>query len=209
MSRRREHQQRSIRELAGNAAILGGCLVLIALVGALSAEQPVMAVGLTLVVLGIGITLKQPAWLPLLAMPCIVVGARVGGEGLDLSVSDMVLGLAFWPAVLLVRERLSAPMRRLLWANALYQAATLFTVVANPYPENAVEWFHAWLLISGALRRSTQSGERSSVVRRARGSRRPRPSAAGINRRPASRARSGSSGRPSNGRRHQRSVPWR
>ncbi len=29
--------------------------------------------------------------------------------------------------------------------------ATLFTVVANPYLLNAVEWFHAWLLVAGAL----------------------------------------------------------
>ena len=33
----------------------------------------------------------------------------------------------------------------------MYQFATLFTVIVNPYVLNTVEWFHAWLLVSGAL----------------------------------------------------------
>jgi hypothetical protein len=33
----------------------------------------------------------------------------------------------------------------------VYQFATLFTVVVNPYALNTIEWFHAWMLVSGAL----------------------------------------------------------
>jgi len=33
----------------------------------------------------------------------------------------------------------------------VYQFATLFTVIANPYTANVVEWVHAWMLVSGAL----------------------------------------------------------
>jgi len=42
-------------------------------------------------------------------------------------------------------------MRALLWLTVVYQAATLFTVVANPYTANLIEWFHAWFLTGGAL----------------------------------------------------------
>ena len=45
----------------------------------------------------------------------------------------------------------SRPLRQLLWLNLVYQFATLFTVIVNPYIENTVEWFHAWLLVSGSL----------------------------------------------------------
>src|SRR5690606_22799085 len=76
---------------------------------------------------------------------------RVGGGGLDLTISDAVLALAFWPAVLLSPRPFSKELRALLWLNAVYQAMTLFTVVANPFLANTVEWFHAWLLVSGAL----------------------------------------------------------
>ena len=40
---------------------------------------------------------------------------------------------------------------RCCWLNLVYQFATLFTVIVNPYVLNTVEWFHAWLLVSGAL----------------------------------------------------------
>jgi O-antigen ligase len=39
----------------------------------------------------------------------------------------------------------------MLILNLVYQFATLFTVILNPFPANTIEWFHAWLLISGAL----------------------------------------------------------
>ena len=42
-------------------------------------------------------------------------------------------------------------MRNLLWLTAIYQVATLFTVIANPYAANTIEWVHAWALTAGAL----------------------------------------------------------
>jgi O-antigen ligase len=42
-------------------------------------------------------------------------------------------------------------MKQLLGLNLVYQFATLLTVIVNPFAQNTVEWFHAWLLISGAL----------------------------------------------------------
>jgi len=53
--------------------------------------------------------------------------------------------------VLLGKRPYSAPLRKLLVLNLVYQFATLFTVVVNPYLLNTVEWFHAWMLVSGAL----------------------------------------------------------
>ena len=111
----------------------------------------------TLVVAGVALMLvgtvavTQPMLLPLLAMPLVVVVARAGGGGVDLTVSDLMLGLAFWPAVIFAPRPFSEPMRQLLWLNLVYQALTLFTVIANPFSANVVEWFHAWLIVSGAL----------------------------------------------------------
>jgi O-antigen ligase len=79
------------------------------------------------------------------------VVVRVEAGGADLSVSDVVLFGAFWPAVILGHRPFSPPMRALLWLTVAYQVATLFTVVANPYLSNVVEWFHAWFLTGGAL----------------------------------------------------------
>jgi O-antigen ligase len=38
-----------------------------------------------------------------------------------------------------------------LWLVALYQAATLLTVIQNPYQANIIEWFHAGVLVAGGL----------------------------------------------------------
>lgn len=132
-------------------ALLMSAVVLTLGTGWMVARHPGLGVGIAVAVVTVGLATAQPALLPVLAMPLLAVGLRVGGGGVDLTLSDFALGLALWPAVLFGPRPLSPPMRRLLWLNALYQAVTLLTVVANPFLANTVEWVHAWLLVSGAL----------------------------------------------------------
>lgn len=139
------------RRLALWAVVSGAVVVLLVQVGRMVPHQPVLAGLAVLTVLALGVSLVEPAIIPLLAMPLLVVVTRIGGSGVELSVSDAALFAAFWPAVFLGKRPYSAPLRNLLWLNAAYQAATLFTVVANPYLLNTIEWFHAWMLVSGAL----------------------------------------------------------
>ena len=84
-------------------------------------------------------------------MPGLLISQRIGLGGGDLSVSDAALAAAFGTALLLGQRPYSKPLRQLLLINLVYQFATLFTVVVNPYLLNTVEWFHAWMLVSGAL----------------------------------------------------------
>lgn len=120
--------------------------------GLLASVQPMLVLGLGAVLLVLGVTARQPAALPAAAVPLLLVVNRLGGDaGAGLSISDFVLFAAFWPAVLFCRRPFSPEMRRVMWANAFYQAMTLLTVVANPYLANGVEWLHAWLLVGGAL----------------------------------------------------------
>jgi O-antigen ligase len=130
-------------------ALIGGGLLALALVLAvLTSVDPYLTLALGGGLLVIGLTLRQPLALPILGMPALLLVNRVGGA---LSVSDFVLFAAFWPALLFCRRPLSRPMRHVLWASAIYQASVLFTVIANPYLANLVEWFHSWLLVAGAL----------------------------------------------------------
>jgi hypothetical protein len=131
-----------------------GVLAVLALVlgvGRLIPQEPVIAVVVAAVVLMVGLTLADPTIIPLLGVPLILVVVRVQAGGADLSVSDLVLFLAFWPAVALGQRPYSPPLRSMLWLVTLYQAATLFTVVNNVYLANAVEWVHAGFLTAGAL----------------------------------------------------------
>jgi len=123
----------------------------LAVVGTLTPHSPVIAVVVALVVLVIGLTAYEPAAVPILTMPLLVIVERVGGASVNLSLSDFALFGAFCFAVVFAHRPYSRPMRSLLWLSAFYQVTTLFTVLANPYIQNAVEWFHAWLSVSGAL----------------------------------------------------------
>jgi len=129
-------------------ALAAGVLAVGVLVVLLTSVQPWLTLAAGAVVLVVGLTLRAPMALPVLGMPLLLLVNRVGGT---LSVSDLVLFAAFWPALLFCRRPLSAPMRSALWATGFYQATVLFTVLVNPYAANATEWVHSWLLVGGAL----------------------------------------------------------
>lgn len=131
--------------------LAAGVVGLLFLIGILAIDSPDMAVAAALGLLIVGLSLNQPAALPVLAMPALVIVDRVGGEGTNLSMSDFALFAAFWAAVLLTQRPFSPPMRAILWLSVVYQVATLFTVVTNVYTANTIEWFHAWLSVAGAL----------------------------------------------------------
>nr|NLI51555.1 O-antigen ligase family protein [Propionibacterium sp.] len=131
-----------------------GAVVLVVLglgIGYLAPAHPELALGAAAAVLMLGITAAEPAAIPLVAFPLLVVVYRVEAAGVDLSLSDVVLALATLTALVFAPRPFHPALRNLLWLNAAYQFATLFTVLVNPYQANVVEWFHAWMLVSGAL----------------------------------------------------------
>ncbi len=130
------------------AALAAALVVVFVVLALLTAAQPWLTLGLGVLLLVVGLTLREPMAVPVLAVPAVLLINRVGGA---LSVSDLVLFVAFWPALLFCRRPLTRAMRGVLWASAFYQATVLFTVIANPYAANAVEWVHSWLLVGGAL----------------------------------------------------------
>ena len=126
--------------------------VLVALgVGSVVPDRPMIAAAAVVMVLALGVTVADPAAIPLLTMPLLLVVLRIGGGGVDLSVSDAVLGVSTVVALVFAPRPFSPALRNLLWLSAIYQFATLFTVVANPDVTGVVEWVHAWMLVAGAL----------------------------------------------------------
>jgi O-antigen ligase len=109
------------------------------------------AVVIAAFVVAASLTGSKPLAIALFAVPGLLISQRIGIGGGDLSVSDAALAAAFGTAFLLGQRPYSKPLRRLLILNLVYQFATFFTLIVNPYLANTVEWFHAWLLVSGAL----------------------------------------------------------
>lgn len=141
----------ALRSRGGPAALVLAALLLALGVGWLVPQTPLIALAAAGAVLLLGLVAVDAALVPLLFLPLLYVTYRVGGGGVDLSVSDLALGLGTIPALVFARRPYSRPMRQILWFTAIYQTSTLFTVIANPYLANGVEWVHAWFLIGGAL----------------------------------------------------------
>ncbi|MBO0980968.1 O-antigen ligase [Microbacterium sp. SD291] len=115
------------------------------------ANGAVTAAALAALIIGVVFTWSQPMALALMATPALLVTERLGVGASGLTVSDAALAAGFGSVILLSRGGFSPPMKAMLWLNMIYQFTSLFTVIVNPYPQNTVEWFHAWLLISGAM----------------------------------------------------------
>jgi hypothetical protein len=139
------------RERAMHALLIALGVVLALAVARLSVIMPEAAVIISVAVLAMGVTALQPGLIPLVCLPLLLVVLRIGGSGVDLSLSDLVLAAACVPAVLLARRPFAPGVRAVLWASAFYQFTTLLAVVNNPYTANAVEWVHAWMLVAGGL----------------------------------------------------------
>ena len=140
-----------LQSRAGYALAAAAALAVVLGAGWLVPEQPLLAMVLGVTVLALGVALFDAALIPLLLLPGLYVTQRVALGGTDLSVSDVALALAVAPAVVLGHRPLAEPVRQILWLVTIYQVASLFTVIANPYAANTIEWVHTWFLIGGAL----------------------------------------------------------
>lgn len=125
---------------------------LLAALGFATGTSPLIGLAAAGFLLVLGMSFANLAALPVLSFALIVVVQRVGGDNGPLSISDLILFVAVVPAILsLLPARTDANLRRILWLSVVYQAAILFTVVANPYQANVVEWLHEMLLVAGAV----------------------------------------------------------
>ena len=155
--------QPRVREPLSKAAMVLAstvAVVALAVIGILISYDPLIGLAAAGVVLVLGASGVNLAAVPVIAMAAVVVVARVGGDTVTgdgdgaggLSVSDLVLFVAVFPALLMTIPRgLSRPTRSILWFSACYQISILFTVIANPYEANVIEWVHEALLVAGAV----------------------------------------------------------
>ncbi|WP_022900945.1 O-antigen ligase family protein [Humibacter albus] len=118
------------------------------LLGVLSAETSGWALAGAIVVLLVGVSLRDPTIVPVLAVPATLIQARVGGL---LSVADVVLAAATLFAVFMLRDRGAAILRPVLWAGTFYLATAIPTLILNRFAANYVEWAHEVVLVLGSL----------------------------------------------------------
>lgn len=126
-------------------------LALAGALGWLAPQQPLIALAVAAAVLLLGVSAVHTTTIPLLVLPLLYLPLRLAAGGTDLSVSDAALTVGTLVAIIFGPRPFSPQMRSVLWLVGIYQVATLFTVVANPYLANAMEWVHSGVLVAGAL----------------------------------------------------------
>lgn len=121
-------------------------------VGYLLPHHPHIALGIAVLAALTGLSAVEPALLPVLLLPVMLVSYRASGIGSNgVTFADLALALAFVPALLLAPRPFSPTLRALLWLSAAYFAAFGIAVVASPYRVNLIEWPHEFVLVVGAL----------------------------------------------------------
>lgn len=154
-----------IRDQVLRVALVVGLLGLLLYVGRGLAHDPEIPLLMAGIILVLGLVVADPPLVPLVSLPFLLVTARLSVGGVDLTVSDALLGVALVPSLLVLLGGASRPMRQVMWLGAFYQVATLFTLVRNPYLANVVEWFHAGALVLGAVVIGWALGRRGHAAR--------------------------------------------
>lgn len=142
-----ETSRRRLLAVANMTAVVATALA----IGALTARQPMIGLGVAVAVLALGLTVAEPALIPVIVLPISLIGARAPLGSTGISYADVAMGVAVWPAVLLGARPYSLAVRQILWAVAAYEAVTLLTLVATPTRFGAIEWAHQLLLLAGSL----------------------------------------------------------
>ena len=140
-----------VLRLTGLVTLFAIGVLLILGVGYAVPSNPIYALLIALAVCAFGVTLMDSAFVPLMMVIPALVSYRIGVGGANLTVSDAALFIAFFPAVFFAQRPFTPLLRTLIWFGVIYEASTFFTLVANPYTANVVEWVHAGLLTVGTL----------------------------------------------------------
>ena len=140
-----------ILRIAGFAALFCLGAALVVGIGRYVPTRPSIALLAALAVFAFGVTLMDSAFVPLMMVIPALAAYRINAAGVDLTLSDAALFIAFFPALFFAARPYTPTLRALIWFGVVYEASTVFTLVANPYKANVVEWVHAGLLTIGAL----------------------------------------------------------
>jgi hypothetical protein len=128
------------------AAFVGAGLV----PGLLLPLHPAWAFLLTAVVITVTCVVAFGNFLPLLAVPSVVLAWRVGSSASSVSIADVVLVLAALAAIPLVDWERNHTLRRIIVLIACNQVVLLVVLAAHPTRAAILEWCHRLALLGGS-----------------------------------------------------------
>jgi hypothetical protein len=98
-----------------------------------------------------GIFVADPLLLVVLALPGSLLIQRVGGNAANLSTADLLVAVAGVVALFHVRWDEAPSLRRFMRGIVWMQAVLILVVIAHPFRDDIIEWFHRWSYLAGSV----------------------------------------------------------
>jgi polysaccharide biosynthesis protein PslJ len=76
---------------------------------------------------------------------------RVGGNAANLSAADLLVAVAGVVALFHVRWDEAPSLRRFMMGIVWMQAILILVVIAHPFRDDIIEWFHRWSYLAGSV----------------------------------------------------------
>jgi hypothetical protein len=139
------------RRLLAAASVWAAIVAVAAAVGFAVAGHAVIGLALAGAVLAFGVFVADPLLLVVLALPGSLLVQRVGGSSTNLSAADFLVFVGALVALFHVRWKDGYYLRQFLVGVVWFQAILILVVVAHPFKDNIIEWFHRWSYIGGSV----------------------------------------------------------
>ena len=139
------------RRAVTGASVWVAIVAVAAAVGLTVAGHAVIGLALAGGVLAVGVFVADPLLLVVLALPGSLLVQRVGGGSTNLSAADLLVFVGALVALFHVRWKEGYYLRQFLMGVVWFQAILILVVVAHPFKDNIIEWFHRWSYIGGSV----------------------------------------------------------
>ena len=138
------------RRASGTAAWLS-TVVVAGAIGIAAAGNRKIGLAMAGLVLVFGIFVADPLLLVMIALPGSLLIQRVGGSSTNLSAADLLVFVAAIVSLFHVRWNEAPYLRQFLKGIVWFQAALILVVIAHPFRDDIVEWFHRWSYVAGSV----------------------------------------------------------
>ena len=137
------------RRGASGAAAWLSTVVVAGAIGIAAAGNRKIGLALAGFVLVFGIFVADPLLLVVIALPGSLLIQRVGGSSTNLSAADLLVFVAAIVSLFHIRWKEAPYLRQFLKGVVWFQAALILVVIAHPFRDDIVEWFHRWSYVAG------------------------------------------------------------
>jgi hypothetical protein len=128
-----------------------GTVVVAGAVGLVAVGNKKIGLVLAGLVFVFGIFVADPLLLVVLALPGSLLIQRVGGNAANLSTADLLVAVAGVVALFHVRWDEAPSLRRFMRGIVWMQAVLILVVIAHPFRDDIIEWFHRWSYLAGSV----------------------------------------------------------